>query len=98
MFRTPRSRIRAALRQLFLRSRERAACLKKYQYHCNICNVKQSMKKDNVIKVQVHHKSNINNWDKIIDEIQRDLLNLDDMECLCESCHKKETDGARGDN
>jgi hypothetical protein len=92
MSKTPRSRVRACLRQLFLRSRERAQCLKISEYRCNNCNRKQTMKKDNIFKVQVHHKSNINNWDKIIDEIYRDLLNLKDMECLCVDCHKKETE------
>jgi hypothetical protein len=36
---TPRSKVRAALRQLWLRSRERAAACKAESYTCEECNV-----------------------------------------------------------
>jgi len=86
---TPRSRIRAALRQLFLRSRERAAALKEAGYRCQRCGVKQSKAKGREVSVEVHHKSGINNWDVLFDAVYRHLLNKDDMEVLCRECHAK---------
>ena len=86
---TPRSRIRSALRQVFLRSRERAAVLKETSYTCS-CGLKQSKAKGREISVQVHHKSGIDNWDKIIDAVYEELLNKDDMEVKCKACHDKE--------
>jgi predicted HNH restriction endonuclease len=71
---TPRSRVRAALRQLFLRSRERAACLKAAGYKCAHCGVKQSTAKGKVQKIQCHHMFGIGNWEKVIDEIFSEIL------------------------
>lgn len=88
---TPRSRVRAALRQLFLRSRERAAAIKRDKYTCQCCGVKQSKAKRQEVKVEVHHKEGVLNWDKIIDAVYEDLLcNPERMETLCLECHKKE--------
>jgi len=84
---TPRSRIRSALRQVFLRSRERAHVLKESKYTCQECGVKQTKTKEKTIKVNVHHKSGIDNWDKIIDMIYDQLLNEEDLEVLCKECH-----------
>ena len=89
-FSTPRSRVRSALRQVFLRSRERAAVLKESEYCCAECGIKQSKAKGKEVSVQVHHKSGVNNWDKIIDSVFDDLLNKDDMEVLCKECHSEE--------
>ncbi len=83
---TPRSRIRSALRQVFLRSRERAAVLKEASYTCS-CGLKQSKAKGREASVQVHHKSGIDNWDVIIDAVYEKLLNKEDMEVLCKTCH-----------
>ena len=83
---TPRSRIRSALRQVFLRSRERAAVLKEAEYTCG-CGAKQSKAKGREVSVNVHHKTGIDNWNAIIDAVQEQLLNKDDMEVLCKSCH-----------
>lgn len=87
---TPKSRIVIALRLLFLRSRERATALKKANYTCQRCGVKQSKAKGQEVKVQVHHKEGILNWDLLVDEIRKDLLS-DKLEVLCKECHKKET-------
>ena len=84
---TPRSRIRSALRQVFLRSRERAAVLKEAGYSCS-CGLKQSKAKGKEVAVQVHHKTGIDNWDTIIDAVYEKLLNKDDMEVLCKKCHE----------
>lgn len=93
---TPRSRVRAALRQLWLRSRERAAALKRDKYTCQICGVKQSRAKGKEVYVEVHHKQGILDWDTIIDLVmQHILVSPDNLEVLCKECHEKETNHAR---
>ena len=91
---TPRSKIRVAIRQLWLRSRERAEALKRDKYTCQTCKRKQTMKKGQEFKVQVHHKKGIANWDKIIDAIYEEILcNPEELETICEECHLKEHGG-----
>lgn len=88
---TPRSRVRSAIRQVWLRSRERAAALKRDKYTCQECHRKQSKAKGTEFAVQVHHKSgHIANWEYIINEVFREIL-CDPMylETLCEECHNK---------
>jgi len=87
---TPRSRIKAALRQLSLRSRERAATVKRDKNTCVKCGVKGSVAKGKEVKTVVHHKNGIENWDKVIDMIYEELLvHPDKMETLCKGCHDK---------
>ncbi len=86
---TTNSIIRAALRRLFLRSRERAKTLKDSGYRCCKCGVKQSKAKGREISVQVHHSSGID-WDGLFDDIRTRLLNQKDMCVLCTECHDKE--------
>jgi 5-methylcytosine-specific restriction endonuclease McrA len=89
---TPRSRIRSALRNVWLRSRERAACLKRDGYTCQICGKKQTMAKGKVFKVQVHHLNGIE-WEYLIDEVYEHLLcNPDFLQTICKPCHDVETD------
>lgn len=90
---TPNSKIRAALRQLFLRSREHSSVLKGAGYSCAKCGAKQSRAKGREVYVQVHHKSGVD-WDGLFDDIRRRLLAADDMEVLCKACHKKEHEEA----
>mgnify|MGYP000250373960 CR=1 FL=1 len=85
---TPNSKIRAALRQLWMRSRERAAALKATKYHCHKCGIKQSTAKGREVKLEVHHDPQIN-WDGIIQLIRDRLLNVNQYP-LCKDCHKKE--------
>lgn len=88
---TPRSRVRAALRQLFLRSRERAAALKREQNTCQKCHRKASKAKGKEFDVQVHHLEGIGNWELIIDLVFKELLCHPDMlEVLCKACHGEE--------
>jgi hypothetical protein len=88
---TPRSKVRNALRQLFLRSRERAACAKAAQYTCRKCGRKQSKAKGREVAIEVHHKEGILHWDFLIDLIYVELLcDPSKMECLCVDCHKTE--------
>jgi 5-methylcytosine-specific restriction endonuclease McrA len=84
---TPRSRIRAALRQLWLRSRERAAALKAESYTCEECNRKQSKAKGKRVDIEVHHLDGVE-WDHLINEVYRVLLvNPDRLQVLCKECH-----------
>ena len=92
MDRTPDSRIKAALRMLWLRSRERSNCLKQYNYECAKCGKHQSKAIGQEVKVEVHHKDGILNWDEIYEVIRKYLLvDGDKLECLCKECHKQET-------
>jgi 5-methylcytosine-specific restriction endonuclease McrA len=88
---TPRHRIKGMLRQIWLRSAERGAALKRDNYSCQICGVKQSKAKGKEQKVEVHHKKGIDVWDKIIDLIYEHLLcDVDDLQTLCPDCHDKQ--------
>ena len=87
---TPRSRVKAALRQLWLRSRERAKVLKDAQYRCTECDVKQSTAKGREVKLEVHHLTEIQ-WKELIDLVFEMLLNAPQTP-LCKPCHKIETD------
>ena len=90
---TPRSKVRSAIRQLFLRSRERAAALKREKYTCQNCGVKQSKAKGKEQKVEVHHMNNICNWEEVINYIYAEILcDPSGLEVLCPDCHKKETE------
>ena len=94
--RTPRSRIRSALRALWLRSAERSTALKNHKYTCICCGVKQSKAKGKEQKVEVHHKEGVLNWDEVLDEITDQLLcDPTYLEVLCTECHKKETKMAK---
>ena len=87
---TPRSRVKAALRRLWLTSRERAKALKDAQYRCTECDVKQSMAKGREVKLEVHHLSEIE-WKELIDLVFERLLNVHQTP-LCKPCHKIETE------
>lgn len=88
---TPRSKIKSALRRLFLMSREHSFALKEQKYSCNICGIKQSKAKGREVKVNVHHRcGKIDNWNIIINEIYKYLLcNPKELQVLCEDCHKE---------
>jgi hypothetical protein len=87
---TPNSRIRACLRQLWLRSRERAKAMKNSKYCCVRCGVKQSTAKGREVKLVVHHRDGID-WDGLLELIRTRLLQTPDkLEPLCIPCHAKE--------
>ena len=87
---TPRSRVRQALRRLWLRSRERAQALKHGKYTCSICGKKQSRAKGKEVYLEVHHKYGVE-WDLVINLIFKYLLiHPSALEVLCEDCHKEE--------
>jgi len=86
---TPNSRIRSALRMLFLRSRERAAAIKRDKYTCQTCGLKQSKAKGKEAKVECHHKDGVMNWDELFKAVRQYLLcDPSLMQTLCEKCHK----------
>ena len=91
--RTTKNQIRSALRRLFLRSRERAKRIKDDKYTCQRCGKKQSKAKGKELKVEVHHREGICNWDKIFEVIYEQLLcNPEFLETLCVECHGSERD------
>jgi len=86
---TPNSQIRSALRNLWLRSRERAAAIKRDGYSCVCCGKKQSKAKGREVAVEVHHVNGITNWDELIKAVREHLLcEPDDLQTLCRECHK----------
>ncbi len=86
---TPRSRIKAVLRLLSLRSRERASVIKRDSNTCQVCGKKGSKAKGKEVKVVVHHKDGIN-WEKIFKFIYKELLvPPEKQEVRCVDCHKK---------
>jgi hypothetical protein len=85
---TPRSRIVSALRRLWLTSRERHAALKREDYCCERCGRKQSVAKGRELKLEVHHRDGIPDWDALEDLVRRRLLPPPDrLEVLCKECH-----------
>ena len=87
---TPRSKIKSALRQLWLRSRERVAALKREKYTCERCGTKQSRAKGQEVYVEVHHREGID-WEGVVDIIaERILQTPDKLEVCCKACHDKE--------
>lgn len=93
---TPNSQIKSALRQLWLRSRERSTAIKRDKYTCRKCNVKQSKAKGKEVFVQVHHKKGICNWEEIYAVIRKNLLcHPDDLITHCEKCHDEEDNNGK---
>lgn len=87
---TPRSKVKDALRRLWLQSRERTAALKREGYCCESCKKKQSKAKGKEVNLEVHHLNGIE-WEKIIDYIYRHILcDPKHLEVLCHQCHKEE--------
>ena len=91
MTRTPRSRVRAAIRQLALRCREAGYARKVQKNTCQRCGVKGTRAKGLEVKTEMHHRKGID-WEGIIDLIfERVLQRPEDYECLCVKCHDAET-------
>jgi predicted HNH restriction endonuclease len=86
---TPLSRIRSALRTVWLRSRERAQAVKDQKNTCQECGRKGSVAKGREVKIEVHHIDRVD-WDGIL-RLVRDQLLQDPsrLRCLCKECHKK---------
>lgn len=90
---TPRSRVRSALRAVWLRSRERAAAIKREGGRCECCGKKQSAAKGREVRLEIHHKEGVA-WEQIIDLVYEQLLcHPDRLEVLCTDCHQEEHRG-----
>lgn len=84
-----KTRVRSALRAVWLRSPQRAAALKRDGYCCQSCGVKQSTAKGREVKVVVHHVEEID-WEGVCDlVIERVLQDPSRLTTLCVACHKK---------
>jgi hypothetical protein len=86
---TLRSRVRAALRMVWMRSPERAAALKRDGYTCTICGKKQSRASGRECKVQVHHLDGIMDWNEVLDFVLASGLfcNREYLTTYCKTCH-----------
>jgi len=85
---TPRSRVKNALRQLWLRSRERQAATKRDGYACRKCGIKQSKAAGREVFITVHHIYGID-WEALVDLIyERLLVPAEHQVTLCKSCHE----------
>ena len=90
---TPRSRVKNAIRQCWLRSRERAAAIKLHHNTCETCGKKGSVAKGREVKIVAHHREGIN-WDSIVDLIfERVLQTPEAYTILCKECHEAIHDG-----
>ena len=88
---TPKTQVRSALRRLWLKSRERAAALKRDDYRCQQCGKKQSRAAGREVKVEVHHKDGVLNWAELDNAIRRGLLcHPGQLVTLCKKCHSME--------
>lgn len=92
---TPRSRVRSALRQVWLRSRERAAAIKRENGCCEVCGKKQSAARGREVRLEIHHQDGVA-LEEIIDLVFQELLcHPDRLTVLCSDCHDGEHhDGA----
>ena len=88
---TPRSKVKDALRRLFLRSRERGYAIKRDHYACQCCGIRQSKAKGREVTVEVHHIDGVDNWGQIIDQVYQFILcHPDGLITLCKDCHEKQ--------
>ena len=95
---TPNSRIRQALRLLWMRSRERGQALRNTNYCCAYCGVKQSKAKGKEVSLDVHHLDGID-WSGLCDLIRERLLQTPDrLAPACKACHAIEEAKKKGDS
>lgn len=89
---TPSSKIKNDIRRLWLRSRERAAAIKREKNTCQSCGKKGSVAKGKEVKIEVHHVKGITNWNDVVQYIRENILvDPKELEVLCKDCHKEIT-------
>lgn len=94
---TPTSKIKNALRILWMRSRERGQALRNTQYKCAYCGVKQSTAKGREVSLDVHHLDGID-WTGLCDLIRQRLLQTPErLAPICKPCHEKMHGNAKKD-
>lgn len=88
---TTRSQIVSALRQLWLRSRERSAAISRDSNACQCCGAKGRAAKERKVRIEVHHLQEGDiDWDRIIRVIRKELLcSPEGLITLCKPCHLK---------
>ena len=86
---TPTSQIKNHLRKMWLQSRERNLAVKREHNTCQRCGAKGSVAKGREVKIEVHHREGIANWEAVVDAIRQHILtDPDGLEVLCRECHK----------
>ena len=87
---TPTSRITAMCRVLWLRSRERAAAIKRESGCCQVCGAKGRAKETcngPKVALEVHHERPPS-WERIHKVIREELLQEPEvLTVFCKSCH-----------
>jgi len=85
---TPRSKVKSALRQLWLRGRERGNAVRRDCNTCVYCCRKGTKARNKErVDIQVHHMRGIE-WEELIDMVYKYLLVHEDyLECVCTDCH-----------
>ena len=92
---TPNSRIVNALRQLWLRSRERSMAIKLAGNTCLKCKRKGSAAQGREVKIRVHHRDGID-WSGIAQLIRERVLQTPAAyDVLCADCHDEEHEGEK---
>lgn len=77
------------MRVVWLRSRERAAAIKREANTCECCGKKGSSAKGREVRIEVHHLNGIE-WQKLIDYVFRHILvDPSKLAVLCTDCHKE---------
>ena len=86
---TPRSKVKGALRQLWMRSRERNQAIKNAGRCCQVCGKKASQAKGREVVLNAHHIFGIN-WEKLVDLVFERLIRPpEEYEIVCVECHTK---------
>ena len=84
-----RSSVRAGMRRMWLRSRERGTAMKLAKRACSCCGAKQIVATPDV-RLEVHHTKGID-WEDMIDMFfERVLQRPEDYTVLCKVCHLAE--------
>ena len=92
---TPASRIKAALGTLWLRSRERAAAIKREHNTCQDCGRKGSSAKGREVKIEVDHVEPIA-WGQLAKAVREWLLvDPAKLRVLCKECHRRKTESEK---